>query len=64
MLMWFNKSVIIINVMLKILDITSLRSIYIYIYIFFFFNKFGFRIGTNNPNISFTYMYVHKNGPK
>ena len=60
MLMWLNKNVIIINVMLKILDITSLRSIYIYIYI----NKFGFRIGTNNPNISFTYMYVHKNGPK
>ena len=59
MLMWFNKSVIIINVILKILDIMSLRYIYIYI-----FNKFGFRIGTNNPNISFTYMYVHKNGPK
>ena len=33
----------------------------IYIYIF---NKFGFRIGTLNPNISFPYMLVHKNGPK
>ena len=32
MLMWFNKSVITINVMFKILDITSLRFIYIYIY--------------------------------
>ena len=31
MLMWFNKSVVIINVMLKILDITSLIYIYIYL---------------------------------
>ena len=44
--------------MFKILDIMSLRSIYI------FFNKFGLRIGTLNPNISFSYMLVHKNGPK
>ena len=44
--------------MFKILDIMSLRSIYI------FFNKFGLRIGTLNPNISFSYMLVHKNGLK
>ena len=39
--MWFNKSVVIINTMLKILDIIGLRYIYIYIYIYI---KFGFRI--------------------
>ena len=38
--MWLNKSVAIINTILKILDITNLRFIY------FFLNKFGFRIGT------------------
>ena len=56
MLMWFNKSVVIINVMLKILDITSL--IYIYIYIF------GFRISALNLNMSFPCMQVYKNEMK
>ena len=45
-LMWLNKSTITINPMFKILDITSLRFIYI-------FNKFGFRLDTFNPNRSF-----------
>ena len=49
MLMWLNKSVAIINVMLKNLDITSLRFI-------FFYNKFGFRICTLSLNMSFPYM--------
>ena len=47
-LMWLNKSVETINIILKILDFMSLRSI-------FFINKFRFRIGTVNPNISFPY---------
>ena len=55
--MWHNKSVATINSMFKILDIRSLRSI-------FFLNKFGFRIGAINPNMSFPYTLVHKNGLK
>ena len=55
--MWHNKSVAKINTMFKILDIRSLRSI-------FFKNKFGFRIGAINPNMSFPYTLVHKNGLK
>ena len=31
-LMWLNINIVIINAILKILDITSLRFIYIYIY--------------------------------
>ena len=58
--MWLNQSVVTINVMFKILDIMSLRYIYIYILI----NKFRFSIGALNPNMSFPYMQVHKNGPK
>ena len=50
MLMWLNKNVIIINVMLKILDITNLRSTYKYIYAH---TKFGFKIGALNPNLFF-----------
>ena len=50
--MWLNKSIAIINSILKILDITSLRFIYI-------FNKFGFRIGTFNPNMSFLIVDAH-----
>ena len=50
--MWLNKSIAIINTMLKILDIISLRYIYIYIYI----NKFEFRLGAFNLNMSFTIM--------
>ena len=53
--MWFNKSVAIINAMLKILYITSLRYIYIYIY------KFRFRMDALNPNMSLLCMLVHKN---
>ena len=45
MLMWLNKNVLTINVILKILDIMSLRFLYIYIYIYF--NKFGFRLGAD-----------------
>ena len=48
-LMWFNKSVATINIMFKILDITSFV-------IHFFFNKFGFRIGVFNPNMVFSIM--------
>ena len=61
MLMWLNKSVTTINIMLNILDIMNLRYIYIYTY-----NKFGFRIGTLNLNLnmSFSCMQVYKNGPK
>ena len=33
MIMWINRSVVTITIMLKILDITNLRPIYIYIYI-------------------------------
>ena len=47
--MGLNKIIVIINVMLKILDITSLRIIYI-------FNKFGFRISAFDPNIFFLIM--------
>ena len=63
MLMWLNKSVTTINIMLNILDIMNLRYIYIYIYTY---NKFGFRIGTLNLNLnmSFSCMQVYKNGPK
>ena len=43
--------------------VKDLRYYKFEIYIFFF-KKFGFRIGTLNPNISFPYMLVHKNGPK
>ena len=49
MLIRLNKTVAIINVILKILDITSLRFIY-------FLNKFGFRIGAFNPKIYFPIM--------
>ena len=48
-----NKSVAIINTMFKILDIMSLRYIYI--------NKFGFRIGVFNLNMFFLITKVHKN---
>ena len=51
MLMQLNKSVVTINDMLKILDISSLKFIYIYIY-----NKFGFRIGDLNLNMYFHYI--------
>ena len=51
--MWLNKSVVIIITLLKILDITCLKFIYIYIYI----NKLGFRIGTLNPKYVFP-LYV------
>ena len=44
--MWLNKSVTIINAMLNILDITSLKSTFLK-------NKFGYRIGTLNPNMFF-----------
>ena len=53
--MQFNKSVATINTILKILDIMSLRSI-------FFKNKFGFIIGTLNPNMSF--FLLHVSAPK
>ena len=53
MLMQLNKSVVTINDMLKILDISSLKFIYIYIYIY---NKFGFRIGDLNLNMYFPYI--------
>ena len=64
--MQLNKSVATINAILKILDIMSLRSI-------FFKNKFGFIIGTLNPNMSFFFFTTCKctkmdqngpNGPK
>ena len=52
MFMWLNKNIVTINIMLKILDITNLRYIFIYIYI----NELRFRIGVRNPNMSFLYM--------
>ena len=56
--MQLNKNIVTINVMLKILNITSLKYIYIYI------NKFEFNMGALNPNMFFLYIKVHKNGPK
>ena len=57
-LMQLNKNIVTINDMLKILNITSLKYIYIYI------NKFEFNMGALNPNMFFLYIKVHKNGPK
>ena len=64
--MWLKKSVVIIDDILKILDITRLRYIYIYIYIFIYLfmyvcmyeykERFGFKLGAFNPNISFPIM--------
>ena len=60
--MWLKKSVAIIDGMLKILDITRLRYIYIYIYLFMYVcmyeykERFGFKLGAFNPNISFPIM--------
>ena len=52
--MWFNMSIATINDMLKFRYYES--DIYIY-----FFNKFGFKIATLDPNLSFPIMQVHKN---
>ena len=68
--MWLKKSVVIIDDILKILDITRLRYIYIYIYIgmciyiyiyiyvcmYVYKERFGFKLGAFNPNISFPIM--------
>ena len=59
-LMQLNKNIVTINDMLKILNITGLKYIYIYIYM----NKFEFKMGALNPNMFFLYIKVHKNGPK
>ena len=54
--MWLNKSVATINTIIKILDIPSLRFIYIYIY-----NKFGYKLDAFSPKIYFPIMLMHKN---
>ena len=60
--MCINRSVVKINIILKILDITSLRHTHTYIYIyifssfsFSFFYKCGFRISALHPNLSFSH---------
>ena len=52
-----NKGVTIIYVMFKILNIKSLRFIYI-------FNKFGFRIGVFQPKHIFSCTKMDQSGPK
>ena len=53
--MYINRSTVTINIIFKILDITSLRHICIYFFFLFFFYKFGFRISALHPNLYFSH---------